>query len=644
MKPVDKVLYINSAFSTIEKDIKSDEELVSINIEGYASTNDIDRARDVVPTSVWEKGMENYLKNPVILAYHDHDSPCGRMIDHKIDSKGLWIKARISSAAEEIFNLVRDGLITAFSIGFRILDAEYNAAAEVFLVKELELVEISVVTVPCNQNTLFNLAKAFDTAEELKTFKEQFAPKNDVAKGLTVPPEAKSKINEEWNMNPEEIKQMLAEAAKNAAEEATKALLAAQKAEADKKAAEAKAKEEFEAAVKAAVQVGQSGTEKLLEDVKKTFELDAAATKKAMDDLRAEVAAKAAELQSMQASKMGFVDKTKGEGSTYQERETAVLLSTISGKSIENTKYGKSIIEKAGAHLPSNTWELEVSLNMEAEVRRRLVVAPLLRDIKMQTNVMTLPVNPEAGSATWVTNAQFGTTASTGAAQTHQLKEITLNAYKVATLEYMNFEEEEDSLLVLLPIVRDAMVRRVARAVDKAYLYGAGAGADPVKGLALYDATSVVTPTNTGVATIANLRAMRKDLGAWGLDTTELRIIISTDIYYDLLEDTTFQTVDKVGPGAATFLTGQIGSLAGTPVIVSAELPTKAGGAATASTNIGAICFAPGNFVAGNQRGLRFDTDDLVETQRKVLVASLRTGLTQITTNLGPAVSTLRWS
>jgi len=58
---------------------------------------------------------------------------------------------------------------------------------------------------------------------------------------------------------------------------------------------------------------------------------------------------------------------------------------------------------------------------------------------------------------------------------------------------------------------------------------------------------------------------------------------------------------------------------------------------------VNAICFAPGNFLVGNQRGLRVDTQDLVETQRRVMVASLRTGMTQVTTNLGPAVSALRF-
>lgn len=200
----------------------------------------------------------------------------------------------------------------------------------------------------------------------------------------------------------------------------------------------------------------------------------------------------------------------------------------------------------------------------------------------------------------------------------------------------MAYEEDEDSLIALAPIVRDAMIRRVARAVDRAMLRGAGTGSDPVKGLVGYDAVSAVEAAVGAAATVANLRALRKDLGAWGLDPAELVYIVSTDVYYDLLEDATFQTVDKIGT-QATLLTGQIGSIANTPVIVSAEFEDKAIGAA------GAICFAPGNFLGGNQRGLRIDTQDLVETQRKVMVASLRTGMTQVTTNLGAGVSALRY-
>jgi HK97 family phage prohead protease len=132
-----------------------------------------DRIGDLVPSSVWASGMDNYLKNPVILAFHDHSDPVGRMVEHKIDSGGLWIKARISPSAEHVFEKVKDGIITAFSVAFRVLDAEYNTVAELFIIKKLELLEISVVSVPMNQDCLFDLSKSFDSASEFEEFKMQ---------------------------------------------------------------------------------------------------------------------------------------------------------------------------------------------------------------------------------------------------------------------------------------------------------------------------------------------------------------------------------------------------------------------------------------------------------------------------------------
>ena len=631
----NKILYLSNVFT---KELPTAEEQIdSIYIEGYASTADIDRHGDVIPPSVWEAGLENYLKNPVILAYHDHDDPCGRMTEHRVDEKGLWIKARISAAAE-VFNLVKDGVVTAFSVGFRIKDAEYNSAAEVFMVKELELHEISVVAVPANQNTLFSLSKSFETDEEYKSFKLQFAPKGESAKGLESTTEAEStNIIKEFGMNQEEIKKMLADAAKEAAEQAAKALAEKAAQEAAEKAAAAKAEAELEARIKAAVAAvtpAETGAERLLAEVEKRFAEQTESTKSVIAGLEASLKEKAAEIEAIQKSKMQFADGKQGEMS-YGDKEKALLLAKMTGKGLEGTKFGREMVQKYGAHVPSATWELEVSLNMENEVRRRLVVAPTLRNISMQTNVMTIPVNPEAGVATWMANTAFGTSASAGATQTHALKEITLNAYKVATNEYLAYEEEEDALLAIMPVVRDGMIRRVARAVDRAFLLGAGSGADPVKGLAAYDAVADVTPSAaSGVVTVANLRAMRKSLGAWGLDPSEMIYIVSTEVYYDLLEDASFQTMDKVGTNA-TLLTGQIGSIGNSPVLVSAEFASKASGA------VGAIAFAPGNFLVGNQRGLRIDTQDLVETQRKVMVASLRTGMTQVTTNNGAGVSKL---
>jgi hypothetical protein len=183
------------------------------------------------------------------------------------------------------------------------------------------------------------------------------------------------------------------------------------------------------------------------------------------------------------------------------------------------------------------------------------------------------------------------------------------------------------------------MIRRVARAVDRAFLRGAGSGSDPVAGLASYDASGTLTTVSaaSGVVTVANLRALRKGLGVWGLDPADVVFIVNSDVYYNLLEDTTFQTMNQVGP-QATLLTGQIGQIGNSPVLVTGEFADKALNA------FGALAVAPSNFVVGNQRGLRIDTQELVETQRRVMVASLRTGMIRVTSNYGSAVATLKYA
>lgn len=620
----DKMLYLDS--NSFTKGAGDSEDLI---IEGYASTVSNDRADHVVLASSWEKGIIEYLRNPVVLAFHQYDNPVGKVLDYKVDAFGLWVKAKISPAADKVFKLIKDGIMSAFSIGFMIKDADYNIDTDVLYIKELELHEISVVSVGMNRDTLFSLSKSFNSNEEFKQFKLNFT------KTVKQPDSEDLNNKEELEMSPEDLQKMIT----TASEKAVSDLLAKQAAEAE---ALRKAKEEDEklqaridSAIKS-IQVGESGAERLLADIEKRFADEQNKTKGLIEGLEASLKEKADELKALQKSKMQFTDTDNKDSVAYAEKESVVILSKVLKRPLTDTKFGKQLVEKAGPHVASATWELEVSLNMENEIRRRLVVAPTLRSIPMRTNVMTIPVNPEAGIGTWVTNAQFGTANSSGAEQTHQLGEITLNAYKVSTKEFVQFEEEEDSLILLTPIIRDAMVRRLARAIDRAFLRGAGTSADPVKGLAFYPTTQTTQSIAGGGATIAHLKTLRKNLGAWGLDPAAVVFIVSTDVYYDLLDDGDFSTVDRVGD-RATLLTGQIGSVGNSPVLVSAEFPNKANNA------LGAIAYAPGNFIVGNQRGLRMDSGDLVEEQRRILVGSIRTGMVQTTTNLGHGVTRFHW-
>lgn len=165
-------LNISADFQT--KGVKDSEDAPLI-IRGMANTTNKDRMGDVIPQSAWygPRAMPNYEKNPIILAFHDHSKPIGKMVDYSISEFGLEIEAEISKAAGPIYDLIKDGVLRTFSIGFRVLDADWDPDTDIFIIKELELLETSVVSVPCNQDSVFEVSKSLN-ADDYSNLKKQF--------------------------------------------------------------------------------------------------------------------------------------------------------------------------------------------------------------------------------------------------------------------------------------------------------------------------------------------------------------------------------------------------------------------------------------------------------------------------------------
>lgn len=171
--------WINSSFELTEKAVQTDDDGVkSIIIKGYANTVDRDRAGDVIPAEAWlkTKAMENYLKNPIVLFQHDHDEPIGKMLDYKIDDKGLYVEIEVYDVDKRVFRLIQKGALKAFSVGFRITDYSYDVDDDIFTITELELFEISVVSIPCNQESLFEAEKSLDS-DSFKALKDEIRAK-----------------------------------------------------------------------------------------------------------------------------------------------------------------------------------------------------------------------------------------------------------------------------------------------------------------------------------------------------------------------------------------------------------------------------------------------------------------------------------
>lgn len=175
-KPID--MQLSAAFTA--KAANSDEDAPLV-IKGFANTVNKDRAGDVIPKDAWlgKNAMPNYEKNPIILAFHNHAMPIGKMISYDVNDQGLEIEAEISKAAGAVYELIKDGILKTFSVGFRCLDAEWKKDEDIYLIKELELFEISVVSVPCNQDSVFSVSKSLNNSD-YNNFRKQLQAKADV--------------------------------------------------------------------------------------------------------------------------------------------------------------------------------------------------------------------------------------------------------------------------------------------------------------------------------------------------------------------------------------------------------------------------------------------------------------------------------
>jgi len=628
-KTMNKKFQINSLFDVVGKSHEDDSD--RLTIKGYANTVSKDRAGDVIVKEAWEKGaMDDYLKNPIVLAFHDYSRPVGTTIEHSVTDKGLEIVAEISKAAGEVYNLIKDGVLKTFSVGFSIKDADYDRKEDTFFIKDLSLYEISVVSVPANQDSTFSLAKSFDSEEAYKAYKESFAPskvetvtvvadeveKEEVDVNTIEKEASQDNILKDIDMTQEEIQETMKQTAQEAVD--------AYKAEVAEKEQTLKAEAEVES-----LKIGKTQADKVAEALEAKIQENDDNYAKAIEEMSAELKSTKDELAARANSKMQFSEAGANEP-TSDELNSAYITSKITGKSVDQLDFGKKLIEKATRWADAD-WETTWNSNIFNAMQNRVVVEPVFQQIAMNARVMNFPFNPDTGmDATWVASGSLndgdavGTAfndASSGTTMAHGLTEVTLTAHKLATREYIGYEEDEDSIIPIAGIVRDAIVRRMARTSDASILgTGVAAPFTELEELAGgHSGNTVTTGSTTDLFVKAELHTARTNMGQWGMNPSDLVCFVSQGQYYSLVTDTDVTTVDKYGD-KATILTGELGKLYGIPLVVSDAFE-----AAGASAAVG-ILVNPSNYLIGNHRGLTVEMATDVVAQQRAIVATRRFG------------------
>jgi len=124
-----------------------------------ASTDVVDRDGDVMFQDGWD--LDNYAKNPVILYGHDQfgSFPVGKATAAEVRGDSLSVDVdftprEVSEKGHEAYRLVDAGFLNAVSVGFDPIEFVYNDEHKGYDFIRTELLEVSLVSVPANQDAI----------------------------------------------------------------------------------------------------------------------------------------------------------------------------------------------------------------------------------------------------------------------------------------------------------------------------------------------------------------------------------------------------------------------------------------------------------------------------------------------------------
>ena len=160
------------------KAINSEDDEEKGMFEGYGSIfGNKDLGNDVVEAGAFSKSLRKRKPNQVKLLWqHKQDQPIGVFEKITEDGDGLQVKGRLALGTQqgrEAFELMKMGALDGLSIGYK-ADPDkqsYDERRRRRMLKEVDLMEISLVTFPMNPKARVTMVKACDkTIRDWETF------------------------------------------------------------------------------------------------------------------------------------------------------------------------------------------------------------------------------------------------------------------------------------------------------------------------------------------------------------------------------------------------------------------------------------------------------------------------------------------
>ena len=142
---------------------------------GYGSTfANVDHVGDIVKAGAFEKSLDLHKTNgtmPAMLIHHDLNRPIGVWKSMVEDDHGLLVEGKLTKGvrdADEAYALLKDGALHSMSIGYRVIDEEYDRKSGINTLNEISLHELSLVTLPANAAAVVSSVKNADGSPDIR--------------------------------------------------------------------------------------------------------------------------------------------------------------------------------------------------------------------------------------------------------------------------------------------------------------------------------------------------------------------------------------------------------------------------------------------------------------------------------------------
>jgi HK97 family phage prohead protease/HK97 family phage major capsid protein len=602
-------------------------------IDGYASTDAIDSYNEIVAPESFAAYLSEFAQFPIALINHRwFDLPIGKVEQAELRPKGLWVNVFISKTAHDIWTLIEEEILKAFSIGFNGIAGEQSPNGGPWIWRQIQLLEISIVNIPANREALFAVAqsKGFD----LSRFRQSTAVQPHQKTGGTGMPELT--LDQVKGVVADELKAIsptLETAAKQAAAdavrshvntiEAVKGDLTRQLSDISKALQGCATKSETEEMQKktmadlgAVVAESNRLNAKGLANQAGDFGLGMKAVTPIEMDIAGEMNTAPLHVRALinkpdhltlnandqdlikrfqvASDEIHMLDVILGatQGNQYRGPQSLKAWPKYSRLVAEYRKTAGDPLYTGGSGLGSEWIPTGFSAQLQERIELLAVVAGLFPRFTMPTKTYTWPVRGARGTAyLWPESTAVADTKITSA--TPGTSNVSFTAIKLAMRGFTSSEEIEDSIVAILPFLQEEIATTLARAIDDAILNGdittahmdtdyetvATHVARAWKGLrkscfvgggsGLTAASAIPVTDESGAAyTAAKFLALWAKMKNFAQPSSDVAFVSNMKAYMQLLADTAFSSMANFGANA-TVNGGKLISPFGVQMVIS---------------------------------------------------------------------------